>query len=455
MRNKHCVSEVLAALVIGAAVTLPAAAVAAVTADEAAKLKTSLTPLGGERAGNKAGTIPEWTGGLKSSEAPPQTSAKPPKVFADEKPLYSINAGNVDQHADKLSEGQKVLLKTLPNYRIDVYPTHRTAAVPNYIAERTFRNATTLKLDGRTVIGGYKGGIPFPVPQSGLEAIFNTQYIWRGHDNMLTCDTWVISANGKRTLATRTVANETHPLDYPDERKSPWGDGVRYAVVVETLEPPYQAGEKIAALIPTQLNVTPSAWVYLTGQRRVRKTPNVEYDVPSPFASGVINYDDQNGFQGQEDRYEWKLAGKREMIVPYNNNAFGQVDDPDKLLGPQYANPDHQRWEMHRVWALEGTLKAGSRHVVPKRTLYIDEDTWQIVMSDQWDAKGQFWKFIQLMNFVAPHQPGIMQGPTLTYNVQAKAYTVFNVPTRGGGISYKQVDPAMISPQALEAGGVR
>ncbi|HSV47274.1 MAG TPA: DUF1329 domain-containing protein, partial [Ramlibacter sp.] len=190
-------------------------------------------------------------------------------------------------------------------------------------------------------------------------------------------------------------------------------------------------------------------------QRRVRKTPNVEYDVPSPFASGVINFDDQNGFQGQEDRYDWKLVGKRELIVPYNNNGFGNQDDPDKALGPQFVNPDTVRWELHRVWQLEGTLKAGARHVVPKRVIYIDEDSWHIVMSDQWDAKGQFWKQIQLLTFVAPHQPGIMQGPTLTYNVQSKAYTIFNMPTRGGGYAYKQVETRQISPQALEAGGVR
>ncbi|MDL2424646.1 DUF1329 domain-containing protein, partial [Pseudomonas sp. BAgro211] len=44
---------------------LTTSVMAAISADEAARLGTSLTPLGGEMAANAQGSIPAWTGGLK------------------------------------------------------------------------------------------------------------------------------------------------------------------------------------------------------------------------------------------------------------------------------------------------------------------------------------------------------------------------------------------------------
>ena len=44
-----------------------APASASVSSQEAAELKTRLTPVGAERAGNADGTIPAWTGGTACS----------------------------------------------------------------------------------------------------------------------------------------------------------------------------------------------------------------------------------------------------------------------------------------------------------------------------------------------------------------------------------------------------
>jgi hypothetical protein len=432
-------------------IALHGAAHAAVPAEEAASLKSTLTPLGGERAANKAGSIPEWKGGLSTGGT---SGTLPPKLFTEEKPLFSISASNADQYAAQLSEGQTLLLKTYPGFRIDVYKTHRTASTPAHINERTFANATKVKMEKRVISGDFKGGTPFPIPKSGLEAIMNTQYVWRGLDREFTASTWVVSSSGKRTLATTLRSRESFPIDYPNTQPDPWDGKVRYAVLAETIAPAHQAGEKILALIPKQISETPSAWIYLTGQRRVRKSPNIEYDVPSVFTSGITNYDDQDGFQGAEDRYDWKLKGKQEMIVPYNTNSLYHEADLDKVLGAKFMNPDLVRWELHRVWVLEGTLKQGSRHVVPRRVLYVDEDTWRIVMSDQWDAKGQCWKFIQL-NTIVRQDMGVTNASNVIYNLQSRAYTAFNLPNGGGGYVYKATDPKLFTAQSLESAGVR
>lgn len=116
---------------------------AAVTAEEAALLKTTLTPFGAERAANKDGSIPAWTGGYTTAQPNYKSGDGRTDLFPGEKPKFAITAKNIDQHADRLSEGIKALLKKYPDtFRLDVYQTHRTAAAPQWVYDNTFANAT-------------------------------------------------------------------------------------------------------------------------------------------------------------------------------------------------------------------------------------------------------------------------------------------------------------------------
>src|SRR5690606_21713718 len=111
---------------LSAAVALAVASGAgwsAVGEQEAARLGKDLTPVGAEKAGNKDGTIPAWTGGITRSPAGWKPGDPRVDPFKDDKPLFSIDASNVDKYKDKLSEGQQTLIRTLKGYRMDVYPT--------------------------------------------------------------------------------------------------------------------------------------------------------------------------------------------------------------------------------------------------------------------------------------------------------------------------------------------
>lgn len=135
------------------------------------------------------------------------------------------------------------------------------------------------------------------------------------------------------------------------------------------------------------------AWVYNAGQRRVRRAPNIAYDAPGTAADGMRTSDQFDMFNGAPDRYEWKLLGKKEMIVPYN--AYRLHSDKLKysdILKPQHINQDLPRYELHRVWVVDGTLRSGTSHIYARRTFYIDEDSWQILAADQYDARGQMWR---------------------------------------------------------------
>ncbi|MCL4760902.1 MAG: DUF1329 domain-containing protein, partial [Burkholderiales bacterium] len=170
------------ALALWLAALLAPLAVAAVGEQEAAQLGRSLTPVGAERAGNKDGTIPEWTGGVTAP--PPGWKAGQKRVdpFAADKPLYSIDAGNVEKHKAVLSEGQQALVKQLKGYRMDVYPTRRSCGFPDFVYERTKTNAREARLaaNGWGLEKGVGAAVLFPIPKSGAEAVWNHKVRYMG-----------------------------------------------------------------------------------------------------------------------------------------------------------------------------------------------------------------------------------------------------------------------------------
>ncbi|KNH45934.1 DUF1329 domain-containing protein [Pseudomonas lini] len=395
---------------------------AAVSPEQAARLKTELTPLGGERAGNADGSIPPWNGGYTKVAPGYKAGDKRADPFAGEKPLYSIKASNMEQYASGLAEGTKLLLKKYPDYRLDVYPTHRSAAAPQWVYDNTGKNATRATLDVETekVASAY-GGIPFPIPDNGAQVLWNYRLSWQGGETISApFDTWLMTAGGKKVQATRALFSYQFP--YYSESGSLENFGGKYQVGKLLTElPSSKAGEGLM----THWDMDPAnraAWQYLVGQRRVRRAPNIAYDTPDFVTSGVGLFDEAFMLFGPTDRYDLKLAGKKELIVPYNNNRAGLAKSDD-LVKPNFLNPDLVRWEKHRVWVVEATLKSGKRHVVPHRTYYVDEDSWQILMVDGYDAQGKLGRQMYSLTLLAPDLPAltaqVMWG---SYNLDTGAY---------------------------------
>ena len=401
-----------------------AAAHAAVTPEEAAKLKTELTPFGAEKAGNKDGSIPAWTGGYSTPIPGDKPGGRRGDPFKDDKPLYSVTAKNVDQHAGKLSDGVKALLKKYPDsFRLDVYPTRRTAVAPQWVYDNTAKNALRAKLDGHKLVGAY-GGIPFPMPKSGLEAIWNHKLSWRGSAWEADFNQYQITANGQVVLTTDGRIRQRMPYYFDDGSVDSF-EGVHWEVNLLNVGPPIRAGEMIVGRQHVDEEKSQS-YVYLTGQRRVRKLPNACCDTPTPATAGLMSFDELSVFSGRTDRFDWKLVGKRELLVPYNQNRFLQARDAEIIKG-QHLNPDHVRWELHRVWVVEASLAAGQRHQAPKSIYYLDEDTWLAVLGDRWDANGQLWKTLWVFNYVMPDFPGTVQQTFGFYDLLSGQAYVANV----------------------------
>jgi len=367
---------------------------AAISQQEAEQLGTVLTPLGAQKEGNADGSIPAWTGGLKPGAAP-VTNNFLGNPFADEKPLFVITAANAEQYKDKLSPGQLAMFKRYPDsYKIPVYPTHRTAALPQDVYEKVKKGAVTVQLvnDGSGLANFESRSYPFPIPKSGVEVVWNHLARYRGANRRVLSVQVTPQVNGAYTkveldedyatpqnLADADPQKTTNFLFYLKQRVvSPARLAGNVTLVQETVD---------------QVKEPRLAWVYNAGQRRVRRAPQVAYDGPGTAADGMRTADNYEMYNGAPDRYDWKLIGKKEMYIPYSNYRLWSPDlKYDDIVHPGHINQDLARYELHRVWEVVGTLKSDARHIYAKRHMYFDEDTWSLVEVDHYDGRGQLWR---------------------------------------------------------------
>ncbi|HSX72283.1 MAG TPA: DUF1329 domain-containing protein [Pseudomonas sp.] len=370
------------------------AAQAAVSAEEAAKLGTTLTPVGAEKAGNADGSIPAWTGGLAKDAGTVDSADFLSNPFEGEQPLFTITAQNAEQYREQLSPGQLAMLKRYPQtYRLRVFPTHRSAALPEKVYQAIAHNAVNSSLvAGGNGLQNLQIGIPFPIPQNGLEVVWNHITRYRGGSARRSHVQATPLANG-----TFTPVHFKQQLSYRDKVKGfdPQKPGNVLFYYKQTVTAPARLSGDVVLVHETldQVKEPRMAWLYSAGQRRVRRAPQVAYDGPYPASEGQRVADNLDMFNGAPDRYDWKLVGKKEMYIPYNNY---QLDSPElkytDLVKPGHVNSDLTRYEKHRVWVVQATLKAGQRHIYAKRELYVDEDTWQIALADHYDSRNTLWR---------------------------------------------------------------
>ena len=383
MRRAHSISRLsFAALAL-------APLLAAAAGPDFSRLGKDLTPVGAERAGNADGTIPAWDGGLTQPPAGWTRQQGYVDPFPNDKPLFTITADNAAQYESKLTTGMQALLAKYPQtFRMSVYQTRRTAALPKEVTDRVQAQAPKVQLQGFGLreLGG--STTPFPIPSSGLEVIWNHLVRWTGGGTERTAHSFPVRASGdyyKIGFRSKRI--------YAQNMADPEPNRLFYALGYFT-EPATLRGTIFLVHEPVdQVAEQRSAWIYNAGARRVRRAPDLAYDGINDGSEGMIVTDQVDAYNGAPDRYDWKLLGKREVYIPYNTYRIGDKSVKYKdIIGKNTINADLVRYELHRVWVVEGTLKPGKRHIYAKRTFYIDEDSWSVVSEDAYDTRGGLWR---------------------------------------------------------------
>lgn len=424
-------NKTLLAVSCGAALLMAHSANAA-TEEQVERLGEDLTCVGAKKAGNEDGTIPEWSGkwlGVPDHVEFEGTGNHPVNPYAGEEPRFVITAQNMSEYADKLSAGQKALFEKYPEtFEMPIYRSHRDFRLPDSVCEVTKKNAREAKLvdDGEGVVAT-TGGILFPFPDTGLELLWTSSiFTYRPWSEELISDNAYVLADSSINWGRLKSSNLALHLKPGKEGPT---EGPSSYYLNETFLPQRDRGEVNTGVEYWNHTKEPrQSWRYDPGTRRVRQSPEYGFDMQFPGSGGSITVDEVRIFNGSPKRYDWKIVGKQEMYVPYN--AYQLHSDGvsyDELLTPNHINPDYMRYELHRVWVLEATLKDDYRHLYGKRRMYIDEDSWLMLMGDNYDARGELWRTSMVNYFYAYEAKTWQAGVGLYHDLSAGSYLAFNL----------------------------
>ena len=382
-----------AAALLGSLVS--AYAGAAPTAEEIAKLGTTLTPVGADPSGNADGTIPKWSGATNKPAGSWKYGMNRIESWSykDEKPLFTITAANMDKYKERLTPGQMAMMADNKGYEMRVYPSHRECSYPDFVLDNTKKGATKSKIaaNGWALAEADLPGVPFPLAKTGIEAIWN--YIMRYQGVGIWWPDAYTTVSPKPGTTAGIVTRWDQMTYFPWGKKgtnSPASvNGIQQGFYYGFTEPVALAGQKLIQTYYFDKDV--ESFYYFTGQRRVRRLPSYAYDAPLIGFENQYPNDGLFMYYGNPDRFNWKIVGKKEVYIPYN--AFQSVDLRHKAVGQApFVDNDVRRYELHRVYVVEGELKKDARHSVSKKVFYLDEDTWLAAAGEDYDANGKLWR---------------------------------------------------------------
>ncbi|MCG2633778.1 MAG: DUF1329 domain-containing protein [Gammaproteobacteria bacterium] len=414
----------LLAVACASSLMIPVAS-ATLSQEEAAQLGiegTPLTPSGAIRAGNAEGTIPAWTGGIHPDSkyfGPAnypdgyQEGGRYVDPYADDEILFTITPQNYKQYADKLPAGAIKQFEMFPEtFFMNIYPSRRSGAYPDKVYENTLQSAPQTETcpdnpHGRCIQGFAEdgGSVLFPIPKHGNQILWNNLMQHQADNWTAPNHAYITHPGGDYTITT-VIERAINPFWWDAEKKTLFegrerfvgNGGAMLCISQETVYPPRSAGQIFGSCMYTEKPVN-HAYIYLPGQRRVRKAPEIgTWDNPATNSDGLRTTDSARGgwvMTGTEERYDLTVLPRKEMFIPYNNYApqLAGVTFDDLLLD-KHLNPELIRYELHRVWGVEGKLKSGERHLIPHRIAYFDEDNWANAYADMWDAEGQMWRHV-------------------------------------------------------------
>ena len=394
----------------------------------AAVASGKLTPIGADASGNADGTIPAWSGGLQRAQWPASFHAgkRLADPFPDDKPLFTITAANLAQYRSRLSAGHLALFAKYPDYRMPVYASRRSVAYPQAIYDASRANVGRAKLSGSDELSGAHLGVPFPQPQSGVEIMWNHRTRYRGNTLVTQSTQAVVRPND----ATPTYLKQTERIlfRYGNTRDPSNLTDDNILLYYLTWFGKTRGDVDFVALVhetANSLKQPRGIWVIPPGVPKMFRVPPVGYDQPFPGSEGLMFLDMIDMYNGAFDRYVWKLVGKRELYIPYN--SYRLSDGRYKyaqLLTPKFFNPAGTRYELHRVWQIEATERGGKRHSFGKRTFYVDEDSWNVVLVENDDRDGRLWRFQEGHLLPSYDAQAANCAPVVTYDFKDGRYFV-------------------------------
>lgn len=415
-----------------------------------------LTPVGAEASGNKDGSIPAWNGGLDRAKLPAVSDSVGglSNPYADEQPLFTITSDNMAQYQPYLSAGHQALFKAYSNYKMPVYPSHRSVSYPQAIYDATVKNESTAKIVGSDSLVDATLGFPFRRPEHGAQVIWNHRVRYRGDSFSGMVTNFAQSASGSWRMTKSDVKVRFDYANLAEPGKAA-GKNLLIYYFAQAKFPPQAQGATVLAHDTIDVDHSQrKIWAAGGGYKKVLRIPPIGYDFPNPGTEGLLFVDMIDMYNGAFDRYDWRLIGKREMIIPYN--AFAINDrrlSYDQILRENFLNPEFTRYEKHRVWVVDAVKRSGTSHHFRKRRFYIDEDSWGIVMVDGFNATNLLWKFQEGHTLPLYDIKAATTMPEVVYDLAEKRYFVSKLHHEEKPWEYNlpELKPGWFSPTKLKS----
>ena len=390
-----------------------------------------LTSMGAESAASADGRIPAWTGGLEQIAAVDPVEGYQDPWSGDE-PLYVISATRLESHREFLSPAQLAMLEARPeHFRMPVYPTRRSAGFPSEVDAAVADNASTARLEGPDGLRDAHTGPAFPEPENGLQAIWNHKTRYRGPGHVRYAN--IAIGNVLPAFLDQRLDGGSHygigrvheQVSYPYSN----GGGLQPNRLRIELRTVLSGSANNGTLTLIHQSIDPAAdpggvWVYSPGERRVRRLPEMGHDNTS-LTEGLTLRDQKDMFSGPVAGHEWELLGKREIYAPYNAYRLESKRlGPDDLMGRYTLNPEHLRYERRRVWVVEARAPEDSAHPFGRRTFYLDEDSWHILLVDVYDREGRLIQLQEAHLFHAADAMISLATVQTVYDLRRRPYVV-------------------------------
>ncbi len=345
-----------------------------------------------------------------------------PDPFSKDEIIFTIDQNNYINYAeDLLTPGQIEMFVTYPEtFKMHVYESRRSCAVPKEVTELTIQNATLI--DQGEGINGVVGSIPFPEPSEALHHVWNHILRYRGVEIFGASPFYIINPDGSITYgAGEAIAkNYWNPFTRNDK-------GLQGMLMTKVTHPPRLADA--SALVIESLNAlaTPRrAWVYNPGTRRVRRAPDIAYDYKPSASQGLTTTDQFDGFNGAKDRYNWSSKGVQLRLMPYNSYKFHETPI-EEILTPYHVNQDYLRYELVNVNVVQADLKKDKRHILPHRTMYFDLDSHNMIVEETFDDNDNIMAYREFPIINYYDQPMCLSIHSATYDFATRRYQLQNV----------------------------
>ena len=346
-----------------------------------------------------------------------------PDPFSEDEILFTIHTDNFSEYEENLlTPGQMKMFMTYPEtFKMNIYPSRRSCAVPPEVLDLTNDNA--LLVDDGEGVEGIVGSIPFPYPNEALHHVWNHILRYRGVEIYGASPFYIIHPDGTRNYGAGEAIAKNFWNPYTGDIKR----GLQGMLMTKVTHPPRLADA--STLVIESLNAFKSprkAWVYNPGTRRVRRAPDITYDYKPSASQGLTTVDQVDGFNGAKDRYNWSDLGEQLRLMPYNAYKFHETPIED-VLTPNHVNQDYLRYELVKVNVVEAKLKDDKRHIIPKRIMYFDKDSHNMLVEETFDDNNSLMAYREfpVINFY--DQPMCLSIHSATYDFASRRYQLQNV----------------------------